>query len=183
MVKKGNDVLPLKVCRACASSAEDTVFSAKGTPRLRSSKRPCSHGAQLLAVYRVTGNWLTTRRSSKGSATPLALGAVVGMSGADPLAAGTVDNDGLSENVTRPSGPTMRYTLWACNPVAVSAITLIMAQAKANWRTPGILGRALWQGARCNKRGTRMGFLIRLSGPCPDGAKGHPKRARGHERL
>ena len=50
------------VCRlnAAMSSLVFTVFSVKGTPLWVSSVRAWSQGEQPLAVYRVTGNLLTT---------------------------------------------------------------------------------------------------------------------------
>src|SRR5450830_603749 len=70
MVKKGRELSPLMRTSAALSSALVTVFSVNGMPRLLSSARPEPQGAQLLAVYKVTGYLLAIWRNSNGSPPP-----------------------------------------------------------------------------------------------------------------
>ena len=82
------------------------VRSEKGTPRASSMRRAVSQGAQFWPVYKVTGKRAATLPSSKGRPAPAAeeLPGVPAV-----VCAGLAAVSGArSENVTFPSGPTMR---------------------------------------------------------------------------
>ena len=70
MVANGNEVSPLRRCKALLSSVEMMVFSVKGMPRPVNKERADVHGPQLSLVYSVTGYLLAICLNSYGSALP-----------------------------------------------------------------------------------------------------------------
>jgi hypothetical protein len=105
-------VSPMSRRKASESSCVVTVRSEKGTPRLLSMARALSQGLQGSVVYSVTGNLEATWRSSKGSRL-LPLETTLASSPISETLPCCADTGALSENVTFPSGPTMRYTVCA----------------------------------------------------------------------
>ena len=107
MVSTGTVGSPARRVSAAASSGVVTVRSTYGMPREFSRLRPLLQGEQSLPVYSVTGNWLATRRSSKGrAALPAAAGA--GLPAVPVTGRACAAGGGWSEKLTRPSGPTIR---------------------------------------------------------------------------
>src|SRR5665647_162091 len=105
MVRKGSEFSPLMRRSASISPALVIVFSANGMPRPLSRARAALQGSQLLEVYSVTGYLLATWRNSNGNVAPPApiVGAAI-----FTVATLAAPEDGLSEKVIRPSGPTKR---------------------------------------------------------------------------
>ena len=170
---------PLMRVNASTSSLVLTVRSLKGMPRLASRVRPAPHGAQFAEVYSVTGKRPMTCPSSYGS------GALPMSRDLPPRPVAVVLSSrvtgGLSENVTLPSAPTMRYTVCAWALCKVNTVVAMTASFKTTAAAAAAfskkMGRTfmLWAPPVVS---VNVSFIRQ---PFPDAATAHPAWARARE--